>query len=65
MSSRPIFHISTHLVSPLSAMAEFTRRGRYDRMTDVMCTLTGEAPTNMGDFVKPHAAEFKQRGPAT
>jgi len=26
--------------------------------------LTGEAPTNMRDFVKLHAAEFKQRGPA-
>jgi hypothetical protein len=50
-----------HLVSHLSAMAELTRQGRYDRMTD---TLTGEVPTNMLDFVKLHAAEFKQRGPA-
>jgi len=25
-----------------------------------MCKLTGEAPTNMRDFVKHHAAEFKQ-----
>ena len=53
-----------HLVSHLSAMAELTRQGRYDRMTDVLCTLTGEAPTTMRDFVKLHAAEFKQRGPA-
>jgi nucleoside-diphosphate-sugar epimerase len=53
-----------HLVSHLSAMAELTRQGRYDRMTDTMCKLTGEAPTNMRDFVKLHAAEFKQRGPA-
>jgi hypothetical protein len=45
-------------------MAELTRQGRYDRMTDTMCKLTGEAPTNMRDFVKLHAAEFKQRGPA-
>jgi hypothetical protein len=29
-----------------------------------MCKLTGEAPTNMRDFVKLHAAEFKQHGPA-
>src|SRR3954463_2947766 len=29
-----------HLVSHLSAMAELTRQGRYDRMTDAMCTLT-------------------------
>jgi hypothetical protein len=53
-----------HLVSHLSAMAELTRQGRYDRMTDTMCKLTGEAPTDMRDFVTLHAAEFKQRGPA-
>ena len=53
-----------HLVSHLSAMAELTRHGRYDRMTDTMSKLTGEAPTTMRDFVKLHAAEFKQRGPA-
>src|ERR1700686_1592836 len=53
-----------HVVRHLSAMAELTRQGRYDRMTDAFCKLTGEAPTNMRDFVKLHAAEFKQRGPA-
>jgi uncharacterized protein YbjT (DUF2867 family) len=53
---------SEHLVRHLSAMAELTRQGRYDRMTDTMCKLTGEAPTNMRDFVKLHAAEFKRRG---
>ena len=30
---------SEHLVSHLSAMAELTRQGRYDRMTDTMCKL--------------------------
>jgi hypothetical protein len=45
-------------------MAELIKQGRYDRMTDTMRKLTGEAPTSMGDFVKLHAAEFKQRGPA-
>src|SRR5262249_2986626 len=53
-----------HLVRHLSAMAELTRQGRYHRMTDTMCKLTGAAPTNMRDFVKLHAAEFKQRGPS-
>jgi uncharacterized protein YbjT (DUF2867 family) len=53
-----------HLVRHLSAMAELTRQGRYDRMTDTMRKLTGEAPTNMSDFVKLHAAEFKQRAQA-
>jgi hypothetical protein len=33
-------------------------------MTDAMRTLTGQAPTNMRDFVKLHTAEFRQRGPA-
>jgi hypothetical protein len=45
-------------------MAELTRQGRYDRMTDTMCKLTGKASMNMHDFVKHHLAEFKQRGPA-
>ena len=38
--------------------------GVNHRMTDTMCKLTGEAPMNMCDFVKLHAVEFKQRGPA-
>ena len=42
-------------------MAELTKQGRYDRMTDTLRKLTGEAPTSMLDFVKLHAAEFEQR----
>ena len=57
-------HFPEHVVRHLSAMAELTRQGRYDRMTDTIRLLTGEAPTNMHDFVKLHAAEFKQREPA-
>src|SRR5215831_6563026 len=53
-----------HVVRHLSAMAELTRQGRYDRMTDTMYKLIGDAPTNMRDFVKLHAAEFKQLGSA-
>src|SRR5215467_6111952 len=53
-----------HLVRHLSAIAELTRQGRYDRMTDTIRKLTGEAPTNMHDFVKLHAAEFKPHGRA-
>ena len=45
-------------------MAELTRQGRYDRMTDAMYKLTGDAPSNIHDFVKLHATEFNQRGPA-
>jgi uncharacterized protein YbjT (DUF2867 family) len=53
-----------HVVRHLSAMAELTRQGRYDRMTDTMRRLIGEGPMSMRDFVKLHAAEFKPRGPA-
>jgi uncharacterized protein YbjT (DUF2867 family) len=53
-----------HVVRHMSAMAELIKEGRYDRMTDTMRKLTGEAPTNMRDFVKLHAADFKRRGPA-
>ena len=52
------------VVRHLSAMTELTKQGRYDRMTDTMCKLTGEAPMTMRDFVKLHAAEFKERRPA-
>ena len=55
---------SEYLVKHLSAMAELTKQGRYDRMTDTMYKLTGEAPTNMRDFVLLHNAEFEQRIPA-
>jgi uncharacterized protein YbjT (DUF2867 family) len=50
-----------HVVRHLSAMAELTRQGRYDRMTETLSKLTGEAPTRMRDFVKLHASEFKER----
>ncbi len=50
-----------HLVRHLSAMVELTKQGRYDRTTNTMYQLTGEVPTKMRDFVKLHAAEFKQR----
>ncbi|MGA2126400.1 MAG: NAD(P)H-binding protein [Xanthobacteraceae bacterium] len=53
-----------HLVRHLTAMAELARQGRYDRMTNTLRQLTGEAPTNMREFVKLHAAAFKQREPA-
>jgi uncharacterized protein YbjT (DUF2867 family) len=52
-----------HVVRHLSTIAALTKQGRFDRMTDTLCKLTGEAPTNMHDFVKLHAAEFKRRGP--
>src|SRR3954464_12336069 len=49
-----------HVIGHLSAMTELNKQGRYDRMTDVVGKLTGEVPMNMRNFVKLHAAEFKQ-----
>ena len=49
-----------HVIGHLSAMTELNKQGRYDRMTDVVGKLTGEVPMNMHQFVKLHAAEFKQ-----
>lgn len=50
-----------HVVKHLSAMAELTKEGRYDRMTDTMHKLTGETPMNIRDFVKVHAAAFRKQ----
>ena len=50
-----------HVVRHLSAMAELTKLGRYDRMTDDLRRLTGEEPTTMREFVKLHAAGFAPR----
>ena len=50
---------TTESGADLAAMAELTRQGRYDRLTETLRELTGEAPMNMRDFVKLHAAEFK------
>jgi uncharacterized protein YbjT (DUF2867 family) len=47
-----------HIVKHLSVMTELNRQGRYDRMTDDLFKLTGQAPMSMYDFVKLHAAEF-------
>src|SRR5262249_48824690 len=53
-----------HVVKHLSAMAELTKAGRYDRMTDTVRTLTGQAPTGMRVFGRLHAAEFERLAPA-
>jgi uncharacterized protein YbjT (DUF2867 family) len=47
-----------HVVKHLSAMAELTKQGRYDRLTDTLYKLTGEGPTSMRQFVGLHAGEL-------
>ena len=53
--------VPAHIVSHVSVMAALNAHGRYDRMTDDLFNLTGEAPMSMRDFVKLHAAEFTPR----
>jgi hypothetical protein len=50
--------------STCCVMAEMTKQGRYDRMTEDLFKLTGQKPTSMYDFVKLHAAEFTSEGTA-
>ena len=56
--------VPAHVVNHVSTMAVLTVQGRYDRMTDDLFKLTGEAPMSMRDFVKLHAAEFTPRDTA-
>ena len=53
-----------HVVRHLAAIAELTRVGRYDRMTDDLHKLIGAPSISMRDFVRLHAAEFAAGGPA-
>jgi uncharacterized protein YbjT (DUF2867 family) len=47
-----------HLVHHLATMADLHRLGRYDRMSEDVLTLTGEAPLSMQEFVRANAAAF-------
>jgi hypothetical protein len=39
-------------------MADLHRAGRFDRMTDDVLTLTGQAPMRVQEFVRKNAAAF-------
>lgn len=47
-----------HLVHHLATMADLHRAGRYDRMSDDVLTLTGQAPMSVQEFVRKNAAAF-------
>jgi uncharacterized protein YbjT (DUF2867 family) len=47
-----------HLVKHLATMADLHRAGRYDRMSDDVLTLTGQAPISMQEFARKNAAAF-------
>jgi uncharacterized protein YbjT (DUF2867 family) len=50
--------LPVHLVNHLATMADLHRAGSYDRMSDDVFTLTGQAPLSMQDFVRKNAAAF-------
>jgi uncharacterized protein YbjT (DUF2867 family) len=50
--------LPVHLVNHLATMADLHRSGCYDRMSDDVFTLTGQAPLSMQDFVRKNASAF-------
>jgi len=50
--------LPVHLVTHLTTMADLHRAGRYDRMSNDVLTLTGQAPKSMQEFVRKNAATF-------
>src|SRR5215475_15874077 len=47
-----------HLVNHLAAMADLHRAGRFDRRSDDVLALTGQAPLSVQEFVRKNAAAF-------
>ena len=50
--------LPVHLVKHLATMADLHRAGRYDRMSDDVLTLTGQAPLSVQEFVRKNAVTF-------
>ena len=50
--------LPAHLVKHLATMADLHRAGRYDRMSDDVLTLTGQAPMSVQEFVRKNASAF-------
>jgi uncharacterized protein YbjT (DUF2867 family) len=47
-----------HVVNHFTTMANLHRAGSYDRMSDDVLTLTGQAPLSVREFVRRNAAKF-------
>jgi uncharacterized protein YbjT (DUF2867 family) len=50
--------LPVHLVNHLATMADMHRAGRYDRLSDDVLTLTGQAPLSLREFVSKKATAF-------
>jgi uncharacterized protein YbjT (DUF2867 family) len=51
-----------HVVRHMTAIAQLTRDGRYDRMTNDLPNLISQPATSLRDFVKLHAADYTASG---
>ena len=49
-----------HLVNHLATLADLQRAGRFDRMSDEVFLLTGQAPLSVREFVERNAATFTE-----
>jgi len=47
-----------HVVNHLAALADLHRAGRFDRTSDDVCTLAGQEPLTVQEFVRKNAATF-------
>lgn len=50
--------LPTHLVNHLATMAQLHRTGRYDRMSNDVLALTGQAPMSVRDYVRKNWEAF-------
>ncbi|HYP06820.1 MAG TPA: SDR family NAD(P)-dependent oxidoreductase [Bryobacteraceae bacterium] len=50
--------LPVHLVSHITTMADLHRAGRYDRMSEDVFALTGEAPMSVRTFVGKYSESF-------
>jgi uncharacterized protein YbjT (DUF2867 family) len=60
LASRLPVHVVNHFVT----MADLHRAGRYDRMSDDVLALTGQAPLSLREFVTRNAVTFASHQPA-
>jgi uncharacterized protein YbjT (DUF2867 family) len=57
--------IPDHIVNHITAMAQLNCEGRYDRMTEDVQHVTGQAPMNLREFAREHAAELAPANPGS
>jgi uncharacterized protein YbjT (DUF2867 family) len=57
--------LPVHLVHHLATMADLHRAGRYDRISEDVLALTGQAPLTVQEFVRNDASLFSARATVT